>query len=128
MLKQRVITALWGIPLLCIAVWFEQPLPWFTVLIAAWGLMAVLEFYRVVAVSRVSPLKYFGSVLTLLFILSRSSDLPSVFQPYFDIRLLLTSLVVLPLIWLLLRRQKEGALASWVWTVAGILYIGWRYS
>lgn len=125
MLKQRVITALWGIPLLIVAIWFERPLPWFTILIAAWGLLAVLEFYRVVAASKVSPLKYFGAALTVLFILNRVPDLPTVLQSYLDIRLLLTSLVVLPLIWLLLRRQKDGALASWVWTVAGILYIGW---
>ena len=125
MLKKRVITALWGIPLVSIAVWFDQPLPWFTILIAIWGVMAALEFYRVVAASKVSPLTYFGLVLTLLFILSRDSRLPTVLQPYFDIRLLLTSLVVLPLIWLLLQRQKDGAVAGWVWTVAGILYIGW---
>jgi len=129
MLKLRLITALWGIPLLCLAVWFDQPLPWYTVLIAAWGALAVWEFYRVVAASKVSPLKYFGTVLTLLFILSRSSHVLTWLVPYIDIPLvtplLLTSLVVLPLIWLLLRRQKDGALAGWVWTVAGILYIGW---
>jgi phosphatidate cytidylyltransferase len=39
--------------------------------------------------------------------------------------LVLTSAVVIPLIGLLARRQKEGAFNSWVWTVAGILYVGW---
>ncbi|HLB27815.1 MAG TPA: phosphatidate cytidylyltransferase [Dehalococcoidales bacterium] len=124
MLRKRIITSLWGIPLLSLAVWFDSPLPWFTILITGWGVLAVLEFYRAVAQSRVPPLTYFGLVLTALFILSRES-LPSVIQPYLDIRLLLTSLVVLPLIFLLLRKQKEGAIAGWVWTVAGILYIGW---
>lgn len=129
MLKQRIITSLWGIPLISIAVWFDKPLPWFTILIAAWGVMAVLEFYRAVSASKVSPLTSFGLVLTLLFILSRNSELRNLLQPRFDpnllTQLLLTSLVVLPLIWLLLRRQKDGAVAGWVWTVAGILYIGW---
>ncbi len=129
MLKQRIITALWGIPLISIAVWFDRPLPWFTVFIAAWGVLAVLEFFRAVAASKVSPLTWFGGVLTLLFILSRSSEVRSLLQPHLDTnlltQLLLTSLVVLPLIWLLLRRQKDGAVAGWVWTVAGILYIGW---
>lgn len=125
MLKKRVITSLWGIPLLVAAIWFNQPLPWFTILMAICGVLAVLEFYRVVTVSKVLPLTYFGLVLTLLFILSRDSGLPTFLQPYFDIRLLLTLLVVLPLIWLLLRRQKDGAVDGWVWTVAGILYIGW---
>ena len=128
MLKQRIITSLWGIPLLSIAVWFDEPLHWFTILISIWGVLAVREFYRAVAASKVSPLTYFGLALTLLFILSRDSGLPTVLEPYFDIRLLLTSMVVLPLIWLLLRRQKEGAVAGWVWTVAGILYIGWLLS
>ncbi|MDD4985671.1 MAG: CDP-archaeol synthase, partial [Dehalococcoidales bacterium] len=32
---------------------------------------------------------------------------------------------VLPLIGLLVRGEKEGAFQSWVWTVAGILYVGW---
>src|SRR3990172_7314432 len=124
MLKQRVITSLWGIPILSLAIWFDSPLPWFALLITGWGVLAVLEFYRAVAQSRVPPLTYFGLVLTALFILSRDSLPPSV-QSLLDIRQLLTSMVVLPLIWLLLRKQKEGAIAGWVWTVAGILYIGW---
>ncbi len=132
MLKKRVITALWGIPLLIAAVWFEQPLPWFTLLIAIWGVLAVFEFYRLVAASKVSPLTYFGLIWTLLFILSRNSDLLSVLEPHFDLNLLtpllLTLSVVLPLIWLLPRLQKDGAFAGWVWTVAGILYVGWLLS
>ncbi|MFC2005001.1 phosphatidate cytidylyltransferase [Chloroflexota bacterium] len=132
MLKKRAITALWGIPLLAIAVWFEQPLPWFTILVAIWGVMAVFEFYRMVAASKALPLTYFGLIWTLLFILSRNSDLLALLKPHFDLNLLtpllLTSVVVLPLIWLLLRWQKDGALAGWVWMVAGILYVGWLLS
>ncbi|MFC2021186.1 phosphatidate cytidylyltransferase [Chloroflexota bacterium] len=122
MLKKRVITALWTIPLLVAAVWFKQPLPWFTVFSAIWGVMAVLEFYRLVAASKAQPLTYFGLVFTLLFILSPH------FKYDFFIPLLLTSLVVLPLIWLLLRAHRENAVAAWVWTVAGILYMGWLLS
>jgi len=122
MLKKRVVTALWGIPLLFVAVWFEQPLPWFTVIIAFWGVMAVFEFYRLVAASKTAPLTYFGLVWTLFFIIS----------PYFTFDFLfpflLTSTVVLPLIWLLVKVRKEDALVSWVWTIAGILYIGWLLS
>lgn len=132
MLKKRVITALWGIPLLIAAVWFEQPLPWFTVLTAIWGVLAVFEFYRLVAASKVPPLTYFGLVLTLLFILSRNSDLLYVLEPHFDLNLLvpllLTVAIVLPLLWLLTRLQKEGAFAGWAWTIAGILYVGWLLS
>jgi len=122
MLKQRVITGLWGIPLLIAAVWFAQPLPWFTVLVAIWGLLAVFEFYNIVAGAKAPPLTYFGLIWTLLFILSPHLNYA------FTIPLLLTSAVVLSLLWLLLRPQKEGAFIGWAWTIAGILYVGWLLS
>ncbi|MBI3040964.1 MAG: phosphatidate cytidylyltransferase [Chloroflexi bacterium] len=128
MLRQRVITALWIIPPLLAVVWFDQPLPWFTLFAAIWGMMAVFEFYRLVAASKVLPLTYFGLVWTLLFILSRSSDLLSLLKPYFDLDLLtpllLTSALLLSLIWLILRVRGK-TFAGWAWTIAGILYVGW---
>jgi len=130
MLKKRVITALWGIPLLIAIIWFGEP--WFTILVAIWGLLAVFEFYGLVASTKVSPLTYFGLIWTLLFILSRNSNLLSILEPHLDLGLLtpllLTSAVVISLIWLLLRPQKEGAFASWTWTLGGILYVGWLLS
>ncbi len=132
MLKQRVITALWIIPLLLAAVWFDEPLPWFTIFVAIWGVLAVFEFYRLVAASKVPPLTYFGLIWTLLFILSCDSDLLSILEPHFDLNLLtpllLTSAVVVSLIWLLRQAQKEKAFTSWAWTIAGILYVGWLLS
>ncbi len=129
MLRKRVITALWGIPLLIAAVWFDKPLPWFTVLAAIWGVLAVFEFYRLVSASKVTPLTYFGLIWTLLFILSPHHD---ILLPQIDYAILmpflLTSAVVLSLIWVLLRQQKEGAFTSWAWTIAGILYVGWLLS
>jgi len=132
LLKKRVITALWGLPLLIAAIWLDTPLPWFTVLVAIWGLLAVFEFYRIVAASKILPLTYFGLVWTLLFIISRNSELLSILEPHFNLELLtpflLTSVVILSLIWLLLRRQKEAAFFDWAWTIAGILYVGWLLS
>ena len=122
MLKKRVITALWSIPLLVATVWFDKPLPWFTILVAIWGLLAVFEFYRMTTGLKVPPLTCFGLIWTLLFILSPH------FNYDFLVPLLLTSAVILPLIWLLLRSQKEGAFISWAWTIAGILYVGWLLS
>ncbi len=120
MLKKRVITALVGLPLLIPVIWFGEP--WFTILVAIWGILAAFEFYRMVAASKVSPLTYFGLIWTLLFILS----------PHFDYApltpLLLTSAVILSLIWLLLRRQQEGAFTGWMRKIGGILYIGWLLS
>ena len=131
MLRKRVITALWGIPLLIAAIWFDRPLPWFTILVATWGALAVFEFYRLVA-AKTPPLTYFGLIWTLLFILSRDSDLLSALQPHLNLDLLtpllLTSAVLLSLIWSLLRPQKETAFIGWAWTMAGILYLGWLLS
>lgn len=122
MLKKRVITSLYAIPLLIILIWFDKPLPWFTLFIALWGALAAFEFYRMVAGSKAPPLTYFGIIWTLLFILS----------PHFDYGflplLLFTSAVILSPILLMLRPRKESFFASWVWTMAGILYVGWLLS
>ncbi|MFC1908690.1 phosphatidate cytidylyltransferase [Chloroflexota bacterium] len=122
MLRTRVITALCGFPVLIAAVWFDGPLPWFTVLAAIWGLLAAYEFYQMTLVSRTSLLACFGLIWTLLFII----------RPHFDydflIPLLLTSAVTLSMLLLIFRTQKEGAFASWSWTIAGILYVGWLLS
>jgi len=120
MLKKRVITALCILPPLIAIVWFGKP--WFTILAAIWGLLAVFEFYKMVAASKVPPLTYFGLIWSLLFILNPH------FNYIFPIPYLLTSAVILPLIWLLLRRKQENAFAGWAWTIAGILYVGWLLS
>jgi len=122
MLKQRVITALWGIPLVVVAVWFDGPLPWFTILAAVAGLLACLEFYRVSGVSNVLPLAIFGLVVTVLFIgyphCTFASALP----------VLLTAAVVLSLIILVVMRKREGIFSNWAWMMGSILYIGWLLS
>jgi len=122
MLKKRLLTSLCAIPLLIILIWFDKPLPWFTLFIALWGALAVFEFYRMVADSKVPPLTYFGVIWTLLFILS----------PHFDYGflplLLFASAVILSPILLMLRPHKESFFTSWVWTMAGILYVGWLLS
>ena len=131
MLKKRVITSVWFASLLGAVVWFGGE-PGFTILMVAFGILATLEFYRMVTVSRASPLTYFGLIWTALFILSRNSELLSLLEPHFNLDLLtpllLSSAVVLSLMGLLARRQKEGAFTSWGWTIAGILYVGWLLS
>lgn len=120
MLKKRVITALCGLPPLIAIIWFGEP--WFTILVVVLGLLAAYEFYGLVAASKAPPLTYFGLAWTLLFILSPHLDSATV------VPLLLTSAVILPLIWLVLRPRKERAFIGWVWTIAGIIYIGWLLS
>jgi len=131
MLKERIITSVWFVSLLVTVVWFGGE-PGFTVLMVAFGILAALEFYRMVATSKAPPLTYFGLIWTAFFILSRNSELLSLFETRFGsgllMPLLLASAVVLPLIGLLSRRQKEGAFATWAWTIAGILYVGWLLS
>ncbi|MCD6453197.1 MAG: phosphatidate cytidylyltransferase [Dehalococcoidales bacterium] len=128
MLKQRVLTSLWYVPLGIVVVWFGRG-PGFTILIAVLGILAAIEFYRMVANAKAPPLTYFGIIWTALFILSRDSGLLSQLAPHLNLSLvtplLLTSAVVISLIGLLARQRREGALTSWVWTMAGILYIGW---
>lgn len=129
MLKKRILTALVIIPLLVAAVWFDTPLPWFIILAAIWGTLAVYEFYKLVAASKTPPLTYFGIIWTLLFILSGdstlSSDLGLSLNPDLLTPLLVTSAVVLPLIWLVRRKQPDSTFTAWAWTIAGIFYIGW---
>jgi len=125
-MKQRIVTALWGIPLLLAFVWFDTP--WFsplTFLVAALAALGALEFYRLAAFSGGQPLTLFGLVWTLLFIVSARLD--ATYEVDYLAPSLLGSAVALPLIWLFLR-PREGALVSWAWTLAGILYVGWMLS
>jgi phosphatidate cytidylyltransferase len=130
MLKKRVVTAVCLLPVVVVAIWFDKPLPWLTILVAIWGVLAAAEFYRVISSSRqnIFPLTVLGLILTLLFIISRDSQLLDILGKSFDTSLitpvLLAATAVLPLIWLLLRR-RGNIYNSWVWTVTGILYIGW---
>jgi len=122
MLRKRVVTALWALPLLIAVVWFDKPLPWFTVFIAIWGLLAAYEFYRLVGVSGIHSLTVFGLFFTLLIIISPHCPSPLAAP------LVVTLAVVLPLIWLVLRQRAEGAFTGWAWMVAGFLYVGWMLS
>ncbi len=122
MLRKRIITALWGIPLIIVTIWFDEPWPWFTVLAGIWGLLAVLEFYRMAGVAKFIPLTCFGMVWTLLFILHPHCTYDLV------VPILLTSGIGLSLVLLVLSPQREGAFTSWAWLMAGMLYVGWLLS
>jgi len=131
MLKKRIITSAWLVSLLITVIWFGGE-SGFTALMVIFGILAALEFYRMAAGSKVPPLTCFGLVWISLFILSRNSQVLSALEPYLNsgmvTSLLLTTAVIPPLLWLLSRRQKENAFITWVWTIAGILYIGWLLS
>lgn len=118
MLKKRVITALWGIPLLVVVIWFDEPIPWFTVFTAVWGLLAAYEFYRITAISRVYPLTLFGLIWTVSFITR-----PHIASELYYLLLWITT-IVLPVLILLILPERKAIFSAWAWVVGGILYVG----
>jgi phosphatidate cytidylyltransferase len=130
MLKKRLITALWGVPLVVAMIWFGKP--WlFTAFVGVWGLLAVIEFFRLVSKFKVSPLYFFGIIWTLLFIIIRNPLLPDIIEPYFSFNLVVPTLfttgIIISLTTLLARKDKFNAFPAWAWTFAGILYAGWMF-
>lgn len=119
MIRQRVLSALVFIPLIVVIVWFGGPA--YSLLIAAAAALGVLEFYGMMGLSRRHPLTLFGLIWVLLFVLVAHFE-GNYIAP------LLTSAVVFSLIWLIFRSPVEGASINWVWSLAGIIYIGWMLS
>ncbi len=122
MLRNRVITALCGIPLIILAIWFDVPLPWFTVLAGIWGLLAVFEFYRITGVVKSISLTCFGMIWTLLFVLRPHCTYE------FVLPVILASGIVLSLVLLLITPKRAGAFAGWMWLIVGMIYVGWMLS
>ncbi len=119
MLKKRVATALVMLVILIAAIWFDEPVSWFTILAGVWGLLTLYEFYKLTGVSKSLSLTAFG-LLWMLFLIVTARYSWTV-SPSF----LLTSVIILSLIVLLFRQPKEGAWAAWSWMMAGLLYLGW---
>ncbi|MBL7208813.1 MAG: phosphatidate cytidylyltransferase [Dehalococcoidia bacterium] len=120
MLRQRIITAVIGLPLLIAAIWFGGP--WFTLLIAAVAVLGSLEFYRMAIRLEIQPITYFGAACVLLLVFSPHCPYAATTS------FLITSSVAISLVWLLFRSPREQAFNNWAWTVAGILYTGWMLS
>lgn len=119
MIRQRVLSALVLLPLIFLVIWFGGPA--YSLLVAAFAALGALEFYGMMGLSRRHPLTLFGLVWVLLFILVAHFE-ESYTAP------LLTSAVAFSLIWLLFRSPVKDAATNWVWTLAGIIYIGWLMS
>jgi phosphatidate cytidylyltransferase len=122
MLKYRVITGAVGVPLVILAIWFGDPWPWFTLLIAAAALAGTYEFYHMANFDRREPLLYLGLLCSLALVLSshyRSHDVLSI---------VITATVLISLICLLCRPSREEAFRNWAWTIVGALYVGWMLS
>jgi phosphatidate cytidylyltransferase len=120
MLRYRILTTVIGLPLLIAIIWFGEP--WFTLLIAAMAGLGSWEFYRMSGQLKLQPITYLGMVWVLLIILSPHCPYNAT-TPF-----LITSAIVISLIWLLFRSPRNHAFTNWAWTIAGILYIGWMLS
>jgi phosphatidate cytidylyltransferase len=122
-MKQRIITALCGIPVLVAFIWYDTPrFPLLILLIAGFVALGALEFYHLATVSGARPLTAFGVVWCLLFIIGAHLD--ANYEVDYLIPSLLASAAVLPLVWFLLS-SSQRSFVSWSWTLAGILYLGW---
>jgi phosphatidate cytidylyltransferase len=130
MLLKRILTTIILLPLVIAAVWFQQLVPWFTILIALWAAVAVWEFYRLNHKAGLKPSYYFGIPIAILFVLVREEKCVSLFGSHqAEIpSLLWAAAVVLPLIWSLGRKHIKDAFANWAWTLAGIGYVGFLLS
>ena len=122
MLKYRVITAAVGVPLVILAIWFGDPWPWFSLLIAAAALAGTYEFYHMANFDRREPLIYLGLLWALALVLSPHYMSPDVLP------IVITATMLISLIWLLRRPSKERAFHNWAWTIVGALYVGWMLS
>ncbi len=124
MLKRRVITGVVGVPLVILAIWFDDPWPWFSLLIAAAALAGTYEFYHMANFDRREPLLYLGLLWALALVLS----------PHYHDRLpyvlpiVITATMLISLICLLCRPSREKAFGDWAWTIVGALYVGWMLS
>jgi phosphatidate cytidylyltransferase len=121
-LKYRVITGVVGVPIVVLAIWFGQPWPWFTLLIAAAALAGTYEFYRLTGFGRREPLLYLGLFWALALVLSPQYSSPGLLP------LVIAATMLISLIMLLFRPSRETAFRSWAWAIAGALYIGWMLS
>ena len=122
MLKHRVITGAVGVPLVILAIWFGDPWPWFSLLIAAAALAGTYEFYHMANFDRREPLLYLGLLCSLALVLSphyRSLDV---------LPIVITATMLISLIYLLCRPSREKAFRNWAWIIAGALYVGWMLS
>jgi phosphatidate cytidylyltransferase len=130
MVAKRIITGLLiGIGA-GILVWWGDP--WVTAAVCLVSALASYEFYRIVKNENIQPLTWLGILFSILFAVNAFVQTHSIniagVSSWFTLTLLITSITVIPLLWLLFKQNREHAFINWGWTVAGILYTGWLLS
>jgi phosphatidate cytidylyltransferase len=120
MLTKRVTTAAVLLVMVILVLWANGSMPWFALAAAVVAALGLWEFYNMISASgKGKPVVWLGIALAVLFIFQPLSKWTN------DGGILLTASVVLPLLWVMLRRNREGACSSWAFTLAGVLYLGW---
>ena len=123
MMMKRVITGVVLFILVLIVLWADGSFPWFTFAAAGVAMFALWEFYGMVCSSgKGKPVVWLGMLLAALFIFQPLSKWTN------DGGILFTASVVLPLLWVMLRKNRDGACSSWAFTLAGVMYLGWLAS
>lgn len=121
-MKQRILTALWALPLLLVFIWIDTPwFPLLIILITALVIIGSFEFYRLAVLSNGHPMRTVGLVWALIFVVAANFE-----APYLSALVLASAIVVPGILVFALRRGRR--LSAWAWTVAGIFYVGWTLS
>jgi phosphatidate cytidylyltransferase len=130
MVAKRIITGLLIAIFAVILMWFGDP--WVTIAVCVVAALASYEFYRIVKHENIQPLTWLGILFSVLFALNAFVQANSInyarVSSWFTLTLLITSITIIPLLWLLIKQNKEHAFINWGWTVAGVLYTGWLLS
>ena len=124
MLKQRVLTAVVGLPIIILAIWLGNL--WFTILIAAVALGGTLEFYRLVNnAGKGHPLSYFGLLWAVALIFN---PLVLHWESFDTLPITMTLGIVISLVLILFHSKRNEAFNNWAWTIAGVLYVAFMLS
>lgn len=94
--------------------------PWYSIAMTIWGAGALYELYTMFAHGGYRP-GYVAGIGILILIMAAAFF--RVAPPAAEA--LVVAAVALPLVWVLVRRNREVALGSWALTAAGLLYVGW---
>jgi phosphatidate cytidylyltransferase len=122
MLRQRIVSAVVGLPLIIVLIWFGSPS--FSILFVVIALIGTLEFYRLrVNFNKHCHLLYLGMFLSLMLLLS----------PYYQNIIILPALITLVMVVSLFsllyhHSRQEQHFTNWAWMIAGGFYVGWMLS
>jgi phosphatidate cytidylyltransferase len=122
MLRTRLITSLIALPLVILAVWFDSPAPWLTVVAALAGLLGAEEFFRLTGVRESTVLRVTGDIFTILLVIHPHYDWQYTLPALLGVGIIVSLTITL---WFV---PERGKIIRWSWMMLGSLYIGWLLS